>query len=124
MTQSASIRQITIIGTGLIGGSFALALRKHGFRGQIVGCDQPKVLARAKRIGAIHVGISDPIKACNGSEVVVLATPVGTIIELMERLAHHLPSETMLTDVGRTKAHILSQTQQSFYFDTLRRYSG
>src|SRR5439155_1650539 len=89
MTQSASIRQITIIGTGLIGGSFALALRKHGFRGQIVGCDQPKVLARAKRVGAIHVGISDPIKACNGSDVVVLATPVGTIIELMERLAPH-----------------------------------
>ena len=64
------IRQITIIGTGLIGGSLALALRKHGFRGRIVGCDQPNILARAKRAGAIHVGISDPIKACNSSDVV------------------------------------------------------
>ena len=124
MTQSASIRQITIIGTGLIGGSFALALRKHGFRGQIVGCDQPKVLARAKRIGAIHVGISDPIKACNGSEVVVLATPVGTIIELMERLAPHLPSEALLTDVGSTKAQILSRAQKSFGRETARRFLG
>jgi len=124
MTQSASIRQITIIGTGLIGGSFALALRKHGFRGQIVGCDQPKVLARAKRVGAIHVGISDPIKACNGSDVVVLATPVGTIIELMERLAPHLPSEALLTDVGSTKAQILLRAQKSFGRETARRFLG
>src|SRR5256885_6039930 len=102
------IQQITVIGTGLIGGSVGLALRKNRFRGQIVGCDQPKVLARAKRMGAIHVGISDPINACNGSDVVVLATPVGTIIELIERLAPHLSSETLLTDVGSTKAQILS----------------
>src|SRR5438876_3205346 len=114
MTQSASIHQITIIGTGLIGGSFALALRKSGFRRQIVGCDQPKVLARAKHIGAIQVGISDPIKACNGSDVVVLATPVGTIIESIERLAPHIPSEALLTDVGSTKAQILSHAHNAF----------
>jgi prephenate dehydrogenase len=52
------IRQITIIGTGLIGGSLALALRKHGFRGRIVGCDQPSILARAKRIGAIQLPLA------------------------------------------------------------------
>jgi prephenate dehydrogenase len=119
-----SIRQITIIGTGLIGGSLALALRKHGFRGQIVGCDQPKVLARAKRMGAIHEGISDPIKACNSSDVVVLATPVGTIIELIERLAPHLPGKALLTDVGSTKAQIVSRAQKSFGSETARRFLG
>src|SRR6266700_2090080 len=118
------IRQITIIGTGLIGGSLALALRKHGFRGQIVGCDQPKILARAKRKGAIHLGISDPIQACNGSEVIVLATPVGAIIELIERLAPHLPSETLLTDVGSTKAQILSRAQKSLGSEAARRFLG
>jgi prephenate dehydrogenase len=118
------IRQITVIGTGLIGGSFALALRKHGFRGQIIGCDQPKVLARAKRMGAIHVGISDPIKACHGSDVVVLATPVGSIIELLERLAPHLPSESLLTDVGSTKAQIVSRAYKSFGSETARRFLG
>jgi prephenate dehydrogenase len=51
-----AIRQITIIGTGLIGGSLGLALRKSGFRGTIVGCDRPAVLARAKKVGAIHRG--------------------------------------------------------------------
>ena len=118
------IGQITIIGTGLLGGSFALALRKRGFRGQIVGCDQPKVLASAKRMGAIHAGISDPIKACHGSDVVVLATPVGTIIELIERLASHLPNETLLTDVGSTKAQIVSRAQKSFGRETARRFLG
>src|SRR5207302_766927 len=77
------IRQITIIGTGLIGGSLALALRKKRFRGKIIGCDQPDVLRRAKKIGAIDKGIGDPIKAAEGSDVVVIATPVGTIIKLI-----------------------------------------
>jgi prephenate dehydrogenase len=124
MTQSAAIRQITIIGNGLIGGSLGLALRKNGFRGRIVGCDQRKVLARAKRSRAIHAGISDPIKACHGSDVIVLATPVGAIIELTELLAPHLPAETLLTDVGSTKAQILSGAQKSFTRETGRRFLG
>src|SRR5438046_10634438 len=103
MIQSASIRQITIIGIGLIGGSLGLALRKNGFRGRIVGCDQTNVLTRAKRVGAIHKGISDPIKACDGSAVVVLATPVGAITALLERLAPRLTHQLLLTDVARRK---------------------
>jgi prephenate dehydrogenase len=108
------IRQITIVGTGLIGGSLGLALRKNGFAGKIIGCDRAAVLARAKRIGAIHQGISDPIQACRGSELVVLATPVGGIIELIARLAPHLASNTLLTDVGSTKAIIVAAAQKAF----------
>ena len=48
------IQQITIIGTGLIGGSFALALKKRGLPVRIVGCDREPVLARAKAAGAIQ----------------------------------------------------------------------
>lgn len=108
------IRQITIVGTGLIGGSLALALRKNGFRGKIIGCDRAAVLARAKQVGAIHQGVSDPIQACRGSELVVLATPVGGIIELIERQAPHLSSNTLLTDVGSTKATIVATAQKAF----------
>jgi prephenate dehydrogenase len=124
MTQSAPIRQITIIGTGLIGGSLGLALRKNGFRGRIVGCDQPKILVRAKRMGAIHACIPDPIEACNGSGVVVLATPVGAIVELIERLASELPREALLTDVGSTKAQILSRADKCFGDEAARRFLG
>jgi len=122
MAQSSSIRQITIIGTGLIGGSLGLALRKNGFRGGIIGCDRPKILTRAKRAGAIHAGVADPVEACKGSEVVVLATPVGAIIELIERLAPGLSSEILVTDVGSTKAQVVSRAQKSFGSETAQQF--
>src|SRR4051794_1479352 len=108
------IRQITIIGTGLIGGSFGLALRKKGFPGKIIGCDQADVLRLAKKIKAIDKGVTDPVKACQGSNLVVLATPVGTIIDLVERLAPHLPADALVTDVGSTKSEIVSAAQKAF----------
>src|SRR5947209_2824047 len=98
MTQSNSFRQITVIGTGLIGASFALAAKEHGFRGRIVGCDRKAVLAKAKRIGALDATVTDPIAACKNSDLVVLATPVGGIIELIEKLAPHLSPTALLTD--------------------------
>jgi len=108
------IRQITIIGTGLIGGSLGLALRKKQFQGKIVGCDQPDVLRLARKIKAIDHGISDPIKACQGSNLVVLATPVCTIIDLIERLAPHLSADVLVTDVGSTKSEVVLRAQKAF----------
>jgi prephenate dehydrogenase len=116
------IRQITIIGTGLVGGSLGLAFKKNGFRGKIIGCDRAAVLASAKRIGAIHQGVADPIAACQGSDLVVLATPVGGIIELIDRLALHLSSNTLLTDVGSTKAEIVEQAAKAFGQDAIQRF--
>jgi prephenate dehydrogenase len=117
-----SIRQITIIGTGLIGGSLALSLRKSGFRGKIIGCDRNEVLARAKRVGAIHESVTDPIQACRGSDVVVLATPVGKIISLIDKLAPHLSADTLLTDVGSTKAQITESAQAVFGKNANKRF--
>jgi len=117
-----AIRQITIVGTGLIGGSLGLVLKKGGFRGKIVGCDSASVLKRAKRARAIDVGLADPIEACLGSDVVVLATPVGSIIELIERLAQRISSSTLLTDVGSTKGEIVSRATKAFGKDAARRF--
>ena len=122
MAQSSSIRQITIIGTGLIGGSLGLALRKNGFPGRIIGCDRPTILTRAKRAAAIHAGVTHPVEACKGSDVVVLATPVGAIIELIERLAPTLSSEILVTDVGSTKAQVVSRAQKSFGSETPQQF--
>jgi prephenate dehydrogenase len=117
-----AIRQITIVGTGLIGGSLGLALKKVGFRGKIVGCDFKAVLARAKRARAIDRGVSDPIEASLDSDVVVLATPVGSIIELIERLAPRISPSTLLTDVGSTKGEIVSRAAKAFGKDVARRF--
>lgn len=117
-------RQITVIGTGLIGGSFALAAKKAGFRGKIVGCDRKPVLARAKKLRAVDLAIADPIQACQESDLIVLATPVGGIIELIEKLAPHLPPETLLTDVGSTKSEIARVAQRAFGADVAQRFIG
>lgn len=117
-------RQITVIGTGLIGGSFALAAKKAGFRGKIIGCDSTLVLGRAKKFGAVDLAIADPIQACEGSDLVVLATPVGGIIELIEKLAPHLSPATLLTDVGSTKSEIVRVAKRAFGAAAAHRFLG
>jgi prephenate dehydrogenase len=108
------IRQVTIIGTGLIGGSFALALKKRRFQGTIVGCDRAAALRRAREAGAIHRGYSHPFEATRGSDVVLLATPVSAIIDLIQRLGPALPSRTLLTDVGSTKLEVVTRARAVF----------
>jgi prephenate dehydrogenase len=107
-------RQVTIIGTGLIGGSLGLALKKRHLAARIVGCDRPPVLERAQECGAIDAGISNPADAVQGSDLVVLATPVLPIIDLIERLGPALPVKTLVTDVGSTKAEIVQHAAKSF----------
>src|SRR5258708_26813483 len=109
-----AIRQITIIGTGLIGGSLALALKKHKFAGRIIGCDREATLARARNCGAIDEGFSDPGDAVRGSQLVVLATPVLAIVDLIERVGPVLPANALLTDVGSTKAAVAERALKVF----------
>jgi prephenate dehydrogenase len=109
-----AIRQITIVGTGLIGGSFALALRKRKFAGRIIGCDRESALERAHMRGAIDKGFAEPGDAVRGSQVVVLATPVLAIVDLIDRLGPALPATTLLTDVGSTKMAVAERAIKVF----------
>ena len=107
-------KQVTIIGTGLIGGSIGLALKKRHLAGRIVGFDHTPVLKRAKDCGAIEAGFSSPGEAVCGSDLVVLATPVLTILDLVARLGPALNAHTLVTDVGSTKTDIALQAVKSF----------
>ena len=109
-----SLRQITIIGNGLIGGSLGLALKKQRFAGRIMGCDRAPVLERARNKGAIDEGHTDPSDAARGSQIIVLATPVGGVLDLIARLGPALPPKTLLTDVGSTKAEVLARAAKVF----------
>jgi prephenate dehydrogenase len=108
------IQQITIVGTGLVGGSLGLALKCAGFAGRIVGCDRPEVLARARQRGAIDSGEVSADVSVLGSDIVVLATPVLAILDLMARLAPTMPADTLLTDTGSTKWEIVRQAESVF----------
>lgn len=109
-----TLKRITIAGLGLIGGSLALALRRSGYAGEIIGCDRAEILAAAVERGVVDGGHPDPVRASEGSNLIVLATPVGAIIDLLERLGPVIPPTTLLTDVGSTKGEIAERAQQVF----------
>src|SRR5689334_10654243 len=106
-----AINQITIIGTGLVGGSLGLALKAAGFAGKVIGCDRSPVLDRARGLRAIDLGTEDAIEAVAGSDLVVLATPVGGIIDLIERIGPIVAPDALITDVGSTKKEILERAR-------------
>jgi prephenate dehydrogenase len=109
-------KQVTIIGTGLIGGSLGLALKKRHLAGRIIGCDRAPVLEKAEQCGAIDIdsGTTNPADAVRGSDLVVLATPVIPILDLIGRLGPALPPKTLVTDVGSTKAEVVERAAKSF----------
>lgn len=99
-----------------------MAARKHGFRGRIVGCDRGPVLRQAQQMDAIDRGSEDAAQAIAGSQVVLLATPAGAIIDFIERLGPMLPAGSIITDVGSTKRQILSRAQAVFGEAAVRRF--
>ena len=118
------IRQITVFGTGLIGGSFALALKKHGFHGWIVGCDRAAEVQRAQDRGVVDEVRTNPADAIRNSDLIVLATPVGTILEMIDHLGPALPPHALLTDVGSTKVEVLKHASSVFGENVTRRFLG
>jgi len=106
-----AIRQITIVGTGLIGGSLGLALHQYGFEGTIVGCDRRAVLESAQQRGAIDRADANLERAIERSDVIVLATPVGCILSHLEAIAPLAPPETLITDTGSTKEQIVERAR-------------
>lgn len=116
------IKQVTVVGTGLIGGSLALALRHRGIR--VVGSDKKRVLTKAQELGAIDAGVENPARACVGSDVVILAANVGGIIDSIENLGPMLPRSVLLTDVGSTKIEILKRARSVFGSSSASRFLG
>jgi prephenate dehydrogenase len=117
-------KQITIIGNGLIGGSFGLALKAAGYTGRIIGCDRPQVLDRARAMRAIDMGSEDPVDAIQGSDLIVLATPVGVIIDLIERIGPLAAKDSLIVDVGSTKKEILDRARAVFGSHAMLRFLG
>ena len=101
---SAQFERVAIIGVGLIGGSFALALKAAGACGSIVGVGRnPDNLARARALGVIDAEASDPAQAAQGADLVLLAAPVAQTPDILAALAPRLAPGVLLTDAGSTK---------------------
>lgn len=109
------IERILIVGTGLLGGSTGLALRAHGFAGEIVGWDQdPAALRTALHLGALTSVAQEPLHAAQQADLILLAGPVLTIVDWMVRFAEVLGPHQLLTDVGSTKLQIVETAAQHY----------
>ena len=101
-------KKIVIFGVGLIGGSFALALRKAHAVGEVVGFGRSEAtLQQAMQLGILD-RIGTDLAELGNADIVLLATPVGQMAELMARIAPHLGAHTLVTDGGSTKSDVVA----------------
>jgi len=111
---SDSFRRVAILGTGLIGGSFALALRKYSPDSVVIGWDKAHVLRHALERGAINEGFSDLALAVAGADLIYMALPVGHTIELLPEVAKLASPEALVTDASSTKRSVCAAAKESF----------
>lgn len=104
---------LAVVGVGLIGGSFAAAMRQTGAAGTILGAGrQPQTLARAQRLGLIDEAVTLE-EAASRADLILLSVPVGATGAVLARMAPHLRSGTLLTDAGSTKADVARAARQA-----------
>jgi prephenate dehydrogenase len=91
-----------------------MALKRHGVAREVMGLSRsPETLRRAKQRRAIDIGTTDAKRAVQDADLVVIATPVETIVPHAKRLARFMRSGSVLTDVGSTKAHIVQTLERA-----------
>ena len=106
--------KVAIVGVGLIGGSIAQAIKKKGLAKEVVGVSRhKKTLLLAKRLQAIDRGSQD-LNIIKGADLVILATPVDTIINLAVKISPLVSKECIVSDVGSTKQKIVSKLERIF----------
>jgi prephenate dehydrogenase len=110
----AGFKRVAILGTGLIGGSFGLALRKLRPRPRVVGWDKPEVLRRARERGAIDRGEPDLARAVAGVDLVYIALPVGAVLEHLPEIARAASPRALVTDTASSKRAICEQAAACF----------
>jgi len=105
--------KVTILGVGLIGASFALALKKHGLCRAITGYGRSEQnLRKAKEKNIIDSFDMDPAKACDDAGLVVFATPVGSFSDIAEKIGNALKRNAIVTDVGSVKGKLVRDMEK------------
>ncbi|MEW6075379.1 MAG: prephenate dehydrogenase/arogenate dehydrogenase family protein [Candidatus Omnitrophota bacterium] len=107
-------RKVAIVGTGLIGGSIALAIKRHGLAECVVGVSRHKeTILRAKKRGMIDEGSQD-LRIIKNADLLVIATPVRTIEKLASAIARLVPGHCIVIDVGSAKEAIAERFDKVF----------
>ncbi len=109
------LRKLVVCGVGLIGGSFALALKQAKAVVEVIGIDRdPLTLDAAMHRGVIDTVAADWPEALAGADLVMLGMPVGQMAPVMAALASHLAPDTVVTDGGSTKSDVVAAARHCF----------
>jgi prephenate dehydrogenase len=106
------MKSVAIIGVGLIGGSFGLALRKAGFEGPILGVSSGRSIGQAVERGAIDRGATLE-EAAGICDLLFLSQPISGILETLRKLDPLVREDTLVTDAGSTKQAIVDEAKRS-----------
>lgn len=119
------INRLVIIGVGLIGGSFAKAVRKSLPVSEVVGFGRnPKNLQRATDLGLIDSWTTALCEAVSEADIVMVATPVGVMPTLFDSLKHCLSPRCIVTDAGSVKKSVVEAAHSSFRESSIRFVPG
>ncbi len=106
--------QLGLIGCGLMGGSFALALKRAGLVKRVVGYSKsPSTTERARQLGVIDVEAPSALLAVSGADIVLLAVPVASTETTFKAIKHLVTAETLVMDVGSTKREVVDAARRS-----------
>ena len=108
------ITRATILGTGLIGGSFALALRKHTTDLHIAGWDRPEIVNQARARNVIDEAFADLAPALRSADLIYIALPIGATLDLLPEIARLAPEHALVTDACSTKLRIAQSAAENF----------
>lgn len=106
--------QLGLIGCGLMGGSFALAMKKAGLVQRVVGYSKsPSTTERARQLGVIDVEASSALLAAAGADIVLLAVPVAATEATLKAIKHLITPQVLVMDVGSTKADVVQAARNA-----------
>lgn len=106
--------QLGLIGCGLMGGSFALALKKAGLVKRVVGYSKsPSTTEKARQMGVIDVEAPSALLAVSGADIVLVAVPVAATENTFKAIRHLVNTKTLLMDVGSTKRDVVDAARRT-----------
>ena len=105
--------QLGLIGCGLMGGSFALAMKRAGLVKRVVGYSKsPSTTERARQMGVIDVEAPSALLAVSGADIVLLAVPVSATEATLKAIRHLVTANTLIMDVGSTKRDVVDAARR------------
>ena len=115
MSSAHLISRVTILGTGLIGGSFGLALRKYTTNICVSGWDRTEIVSEAHALGAIDAPFYGNLApALQNTDLIYIALPIAATLDLLPEIVRHAPAHALVTDACSTKVRITEAAEEAF----------